>query len=84
MNTMAAISKTNDRPVIIISAIFLLVSMICLIINYSVNRSISWSLFPIGALIVVWAMIVPLILMDNNKSLGVFVGLAATLIPYLF
>jgi len=84
MNTMAASSKTNDRPVIIISAIFLLVSMICLIINYSVNRSINWSLFPIGALIVIWAMLVPMILMDNNKSLGGFVGLAATLIPYLF
>ncbi len=84
MNTLAATSKTNEKPAMIVSAVFLLISMICLVVNYSVNHSISWSLFPIGALIVVWAMIVPMILMDSNKSLGVFVGLSATLIPYLY
>jgi hypothetical protein len=84
MNTMQAGYKTNDRPISIITAIVLLVSVICIIINYSVNHSLSWSLFPIGALIVIWAAIVPMLILNNNKSLGLFIGLAITLIPYLF
>jgi len=84
MNTKAATSKTNEKPVLIISGIFLLASMVCLIINYSVNQSISWSLYPIGALVMLWAMIVPMLLMHSHRSLGFFIGLATTLIPFLF
>jgi membrane protein YdbS with pleckstrin-like domain len=84
MNNQSAANKINDRPILIITAVVLLVSAICLIVNYSVNHSINWSLFPIGALIVIWATVVPMLIMKNNKSLGLFLGLAVTLIPYLF
>jgi membrane protein YdbS with pleckstrin-like domain len=84
MNNQPAAHKINDKPILIITAIVLLASAICLIVNYSVNHSINWSLFPIGALIVIWATVVPMLIMNNNKSLGLFLGLAVTLIPYLF
>jgi hypothetical protein len=81
MNHQPATYKINDKPILIITAIVLLATAI---INYSVNNSISWSLFPIGALIVIWATVVPMLIMNNNRSLGLLLGLAVTLVPYLF
>jgi Family of unknown function (DUF6320) len=84
MNNPKATNKINDKPILVITAIVLLASAICLIVNYSVNHTINWSLFPIGALIVIWATVVPMLIMNNNKSLGLLLGLAVTLVPYLF
>jgi len=84
MNNPKAANKINDKPILVITAIVLLASAICLIVNYSVNHTINWSLFPIGALIVIWATVVPMLIMNNNKSLGLLLGLAVTLVPYLF
>ncbi len=84
MNNSQAGKIRNERPIIIVTASFLIVAMICAIVNYSVNQSISWSLIPIGGLTMLWAMILPLLFMKNNKSLGLFAGLAITLVPYLF
>lgn len=84
MNNQQAAHKINDRPIVIITAIVLAASAICLIVNYSVNHAINWSLFPIGALIVVWATVIPVLIMNNNKWLGLILGLAITIVPYLF
>jgi membrane protein YdbS with pleckstrin-like domain len=84
INTSEKRKDINARIVFIISAIFLLISLILLVINYSVNRSISWSLLPIGALVLIWATIIPLFIMKKNKTLGLFVGFTITLIPFLF
>lgn len=74
----------NEKAIFIISAVFLVISVILLVINYSVNKAINWSLFPIGALVVIWATILPLLILKKNKALGLFIGFAITLIPYLF
>ncbi|HXB46102.1 MAG TPA: DUF6320 domain-containing protein [Puia sp.] len=84
MNVFNKRKKITDRIIFIITAFFLLISVICLIINYSVSRSIDWSLLPIGALMVVWATVLPLLIMKKNKALGLFVGLTIALVPFLF
>jgi membrane protein YdbS with pleckstrin-like domain len=76
--------KLKTRAAFVITIIFLLISAACLIINYSVNHSINWSLYPIGALIVIWATIIPFLIMKKNKALGLFAGLTITLLPFLF
>jgi hypothetical protein len=84
---MYALEKTKqvkNRTMFITSTIFLLASVVCFIINYSINRTINWSLFPVGALIVIWATITPLLIMKKNKILGLYTGLSLTLIPFLF
>ena len=84
---MYALEKTTqvkNRTIFITTTVFLLVSVVCFTINYSVNRSINWSLFPFGALVVVWATITPLLIMKKNKMLGLYTGLSLTLIPFLF
>jgi len=74
----------DNRTAFIITILFLLISTICLIINYSINHAINWSLYPVGALIVIWATIIPLLILKKYKTLGLFTGLTVTLIPFLF
>jgi membrane protein YdbS with pleckstrin-like domain len=83
-NVLRKRKETNNRTVFTITILFLLISTICLTINYSVNHSINWSLYPIGALIVIWATITPLLIMKKYKTLGLFTGLTISLISFLF
>jgi hypothetical protein len=54
-----------------------------LTVNYSIDQLLSWSLFPAGALIVLGATVVPMLIIKKNKALIFFSGFAITLIPYL-
>ncbi|MEB8327751.1 DUF6320 domain-containing protein [Flavobacteriaceae bacterium KMM 6897] len=77
-------ATNNNRTVFITTTIFLLIAIICLIINYSIDNSINWSLYPIGGLIVIWATLIPMLILNRYKALGLFVGLTITLIPFIF
>ncbi|MEB8389481.1 DUF6320 domain-containing protein, partial [Rhodobacteraceae bacterium KMM 6894] len=55
-------ATNNNRTVFITTTIFLLIAIICLIINYSIDNSINWSLYPIGGLIVIWATLIPMLI----------------------
>ncbi|MGH2564803.1 MAG: DUF6320 domain-containing protein [Ginsengibacter sp.] len=77
-------TKSNDRALSIMSAFLVCLCLVCFIINYSIDSSITWSLFPAGGLVVVWATAAPLIIMKKYKALGLFAGLSITLVLYLF
>lgn len=84
MYALERTKQVKNRTMFITTIIFLMASVVCCTINYSVNRSINWSLFPVGALVVIWATITPLLIMKKNKLLGLYTGLSLTLIPFLF
>lgn len=71
------------RLFIFSSIIFIIISILC-IINYSVNQTLSWALYPIGALILLWATIAPAIGLTQVKLIGSFAGMSLTLIPFLY
>jgi len=77
-------TKTADRGILILSFVLLFLSIVCLIVNYSIDHSITWSLYPTGGLIVIWATIAPLLALKENKPAGMLSGFAITVIPYLF
>jgi len=77
-------TKTGDRPLLILTSVLLFLSIVCLIVNYSIDQSITWALYPTGALIVIWATIAPLLLLKKNKAVGTISGFAITVIAYLF
>ena len=76
--------RTMQFGNLIFSGILLVSAMICLIVNYAIERAISWSLFPIGGIFVLWAMVTPFLMLKKNKLLGLFFSLSATLLPYLY
>ncbi len=80
MNTIIA----KNKGLFILSVVVLIPLFVCALINYSIDRTLKWSLFPSGALIMVWTTIAPLFVLKKNKTLGLFLGLTITLIAYLF
>jgi hypothetical protein len=63
--------------------VFLFACLVCFIVNYSIDRFFSWSLYPAGALFMIWATITPFLLLQKNRAAGSFVALSVTLIPFL-
>ena len=85
MNSYSARAKNNysRKLFLMITSFVLFASLVCLITNFSVDRTISWSLYPIGALIVVWSTVSPLLLFNRYRFLGLFAGLTFSVILYL-
>ena len=77
-------ANSSRKGIFIVTVILLFAAGICLIVNYSIDHSFNWSLYPTGALMVVWATLAPLMMMKRYRVLGLFCGLAITLIPFLF
>jgi len=77
-------TKSDGRAILILSSIFLSSCIVCFIVNYSIDQSITWSLYPTGGLIIIWATIAPLLAAKKNKAAWMSVGFAITIIPYLF
>lgn len=71
------------RAEIVLSALLFFACMVCFIVNYSIDHFFSWSLYPAGALFMVWATITPLLVLKKNKTLVAFAALSFTLIPFL-
>jgi len=84
MNTHPGITNDSKKGILILTVILLFAAVICLIVNYSIDHMLSWSLYPVGALMVVWATLAPLMIMKKYRVLGLFSGLTITLIPFLF
>jgi len=51
--------QQNVKGLIIFSTVILSIITILCIINYSINQTLSWSLYPIGALLMIWATFAP-------------------------
>lgn len=77
-------NQPSARGLIIFSIIILVLISILCIINYSISQTLNWSLYPIAALIMVWATIAPIVGLPQYKLLGSFIGLSFTLIPFLY
>lgn len=77
-------SRSKNIFILGISFLFLFSAFVCIICNYLINHVISWSLYPIGALIVLWTSIIPILKFKKFKAMGMLLGLTITVIPYLF
>lgn len=76
--------KANYKTGLIFSLVLILSAIICFTVNYSIDQLFTWSLYPAGAFVVVWATAIPVLVVKKNKALASFSGLTITLIPYLF
>ncbi|MDN3655733.1 DUF6320 domain-containing protein [Ferruginibacter paludis] len=76
-------NRTAYRVEMILSGVFLFACLVCFIVNYSIDRFFSWSLYPAGALFMIWATITPFLLLQKNRTEGSFIALSVTLIPFL-
>jgi hypothetical protein len=75
--------QPTSRKLIIFSSIILAIIAILSIINYSINKTLSWSLYPIGALLMIWATFSPSDL-PKYRLLGSFIGFSFSILPFLY
>jgi hypothetical protein len=73
----------TSRRLVIFSSIILALIAILTIINYSINKTLSWSLYPIGALLMIWATFSPTDL-PKYRLLGSFIGFSFSIFPFLY
>ena len=84
MHAITTTAKSNNKAIVIFSAILMFLVIVCFIVNYSIDHSLNWSLYPTGALVIIWATIAPLLTIKKNKGIAFFLGFAITVISYLF
>ena len=80
------VSKFNTSGIMItlISMIFILAGFICLLCNFVINRTFNWSLYPVGAMLLVWLTVAPWFLLTKHRLVLSFAAFTISLIPYLF
>lgn len=78
------IAKKSHFILFIIFIASILSAFICLLCNYLIKHTFDWSLYPMGALIMLWSIIIPIFKFKRYKILSSLLGFSVTLIPYLF
>lgn len=68
----------------IISFVFLLAIFICVICDFAVTKTFSWSIYPVSSLIFAWTIIIPLIHFKKHKYTISLVSISVLTIPFLY
>ena len=76
--------NTSGTMITLISMIFILAGFICLLCNFIINRTFNWSLYPVGAMLLVWLTVAPWFLLTKHRPVLSFTAFTISLIPYLF
>ena len=76
--------NTSVTMITLISMIFILAGFICLLCNFVINRTFNWSLYPVGAMLLVWLTVAPWFLLTKHRPVLSFAAFTISLIPYLF
>jgi hypothetical protein len=75
--------QPTTKGLVIFSSVILAIIAILSIINYSISQTLSWSLYPIGALLMIWATLAPTDL-PRYRLLGSFIGFSFSIFPFLY
>jgi len=76
--------NTSGTMITLISMIFILAGFICLLCNFVIIRTFNWSLYPVGAMLLVWLTVAPWFLLTKHRPVLSFAAFTISLIPYLF
>jgi len=69
---------------LMISTIFLISIVVCVICNYAISKALTWSLYPISSIIFVWLTIIPLFQFEKKRILTSLSCFSLLIIPFLF
>jgi transcriptional regulator with XRE-family HTH domain len=68
----------------IISASLALLAFLCLLVNYCIDQTFTWSIYPLASLLLCFVVLAPIFLLQKHRTLAAHGVLLITLIPYLF
>jgi transcriptional regulator with XRE-family HTH domain len=76
--------QTTGMTFAIFSIILVISLFTCFLVNFLIEQRFSWSLYPLGASVVVWTSVAPLILFKKHRALSSLIAFAVTVPGYLF
>ncbi|ASA23880.1 DUF6320 domain-containing protein [Paenibacillus donghaensis] len=76
--------RAKTIAVLIISVLFMIGIFVPVLVNYILDGKLTWSLFSLGAIVMAWVTLVPVIIASKHKALFGLLGLSLTLLPFLY
>lgn len=76
--------KKKNNYFIIVSSLFLIAIITCLICDVLINKSFTWSLIVISAIILGWSILYPILKINNNKIAYSLLILTLLILPFLY
>lgn len=76
--------KASSVAFSLVSILFLIAVFTCLLVNYIINREFTWSLYPLGAMIMVWVALAPWFFLKKFRAAVSLTTGTAALVGYLF
>lgn len=76
--------KTSGMTFVAVSVLLLVGVLTCFLVNFLIERSLSWSLFPFGGAVVVWLTAAPLFLVKKHRVPIAVSGFTLSSFAYLF
>lgn len=67
----------------IMSGVFLIAIVVCLIVDFAVNRKATWSGYPIFSILLAWGIISPLLMAKKHKALISIGFTSIAIFPFL-
>lgn len=83
------VTKSNSKNIrgtfaIVISGLFILAIMVCLICNFAITGELTWARFPISSLVYLWIIAMPAILWGKQGGYISLISISILTIPFLF
>ncbi|TCK92678.1 helix-turn-helix protein [Natranaerovirga hydrolytica] len=76
--------NNTNRILFVITSAFLIGIFTCMLCDYLINKAFGWSLYPLGALLIIWLIIIPIFKLKKHRIIISFTVFALSVIPYLF
>ncbi len=76
--------KSSGIAFSMLTMVFVTALLICLLVNFLINRHFDWSLYPLGAIVMIWFTMAPFFLMKRYKILMSCLFFIVTSMGYLF
>lgn len=81
--TVQKLVKLKRIALMVVSAVFILAAMICLICDYCISKGLTWSLIVIISLVAGWLLLFPFLKVQEMAVKKSLVVLSVIIIPYL-
>jgi transcriptional regulator with XRE-family HTH domain len=76
--------KSSGIAFSMLTMVFVTALLICLLVNFLINRRFDWSLYPLGAIVMIWLTMAPIFFMKKFKILMSCLFFLSTSMGYLF
>ena len=76
--------KSSGIAFSMLTMVFVTALLICLLVNFLISRRFDWSLYPLGAVVMIWLTMAPFFIMKKFKILTSCLLFIVTSIGYLF